>query len=136
MSYVETETSPADLAAEAEQRAKDILYKVGELLRRQAELHGRFSQRQQEDPRAPELASMTETLEEMNRVVGALGRQRTELLDGLPIIMDARGQLDIVAEKLARDAKLVERVKDRLRRVTLTIASAERVLTRVASLLA
>ena len=136
MSYVETETSPADLAAEAEQRAKDILYKVGELLRRQAELHGRFSHRQQEDPRAPELASMTETLEEMNRVVGALGRQRTELLDGLPIIMDARGQLDIVAEKLARDAKLVERVKDRLRRVTLTIASAERVLTRVASLLA
>ena len=136
MSYVEAEASPADLAAEAEQRAKDILYKVGELLRRQSELHGRFSRRQQEDPRAPELAQMTEALEEMNRVVGALGRQRTELLDGLPIIMDARGQLDIVAEKLARDAKLVERVKDRLRRVTLTIASAERVLTRVAGLLA
>ena len=136
MSYVESESSPADLAAEAEQRAKDILYKVGELLRRQAEVHARFSKSQQQDPRSPDLAPLSDIIEEINRIVGALGRQRTELLDGLPIILDARGQLDIVAEQLARDAKLVERVKDRLRRVTLTIATAERVLTRVATLLA
>jgi hypothetical protein len=136
MSYVESQSTPIDLAADVEQRAKDILYKVGELWRRQAELHGRFSRRQAQDPRSPELAPMSETIEEMNRIVGALGRQRTELLDGLPIIFDARGQIDVIAEKLARDAKLVERVKDRLRRVASSIATAERVLTRVASLLA
>lgn len=135
MSTIETDAAPAEIAEETEQRAKDILYKVGELLRRQAELHGRFSRLQAQDPRSPELASITETIEEMNRIVGALGRQRTELLDGLPIIFDARGQIDVIAEKLAKDAKMVERVKERLRRVTTTIATAERVLSRVATLL-
>src|SRR5262249_10437326 len=110
MSYVEAEATPADIAMETEHRAKDILFKVGELLRRGAELHARYSSIQAQDVRSPDLPPLQTAMDDTNRLVGALGRLRTELLDGLPIILDARGQIDVVAEKLAKDASLVERV--------------------------
>ena len=136
MSYVDTEQSPGELAADAERKATDILYKVGELLRRQADLHGRFSKLQQIDPKSGDLATLSDAMDECVRVIGALGRQRTELLDGMPIIADAKGQIDALTERLANDAKLIDRVKERLRKVTAAIATADKLLGRVATLLA
>ena len=136
MSDVDAVQSPADLAAESEQKARRILDDIGGLQRKQAELHAQYSTIQELDPRSPQLEGLSRVMDETARVVGALARQRTELLDGLPTIVDAQGRLCVIAEQLAKDAKLVERVKERLQKVTKTIATAEQLLVKVASLLA
>jgi hypothetical protein len=136
MSDVEAVQSPADLAAEAEEKARRILDDIGGLQRKQAELHAQYSTIQELDPRSPQLEAISRVMDETARVVGALARQRTELLDGLPTIIDAQGRLCVVSEQLAKDARLVERVKERLQTVTKTIATAEQLLLKVAALVA
>ena len=136
MSNIDELQSPADLAAQTELRAKAILEKIGELQHKQAELHAQYSTIQELDPKSPHLDAMSRLIDETGRIVGALARQRTELFDGMPIIVDTQGRIGIVAETLAKDAKLVERVKDRLQKATKAIATAEKLLVRVMALLA
>jgi len=131
-----TALSPAEVAATAEDAARRILDDIGGLQRKQAELHAQYSTIQELDPRSPQLDGISRVMDETARVVGALARQRTELLDGLPTITDAQGRLCVVADQLVKDSRLVERVKDRLLKVTKTIATAEQLLTRVAALVA
>ena len=128
--------TPAELAANTEQAARRILDDIGGLQRKQAELHAQYSQIQELEPHAPQLEALTRMMDETMRLVGALARQRTELLDGLPTITDAQGRLCVVSEKLVQDAHLVERVKERLQRVTKTIATAEQLLIKIAALAA
>lgn len=136
MSNIDDVQPPAELAGEAELRAKAILEKIGELQRKQAELHAQYSTIQELDPKSPQLEALSRLMDETGRIVGALARQRTELLDGMPIIVDAQGRICIVAETLAKDAKLVDRVKERLQKVAKSIATAEKLLMRVTALLA
>jgi len=137
MSDIDDVQSPAaGFAADAELRAREILDKMGELQRRQAELHAQYSTIQELDPKSAQLDALSRLIDESGRVVGALARQRTELLDGMPIIVDARGRMCVVAEKLAKDANLVERVKGRLQKAAKAIATAEQLLVRVTALLA
>jgi hypothetical protein len=136
MSGALTMPTPAEVAANAELMARRILDDIGGLQRKQAELHAHYSQVQELDPRSPQLEGISRVMDETMRVVGALARQRTELLDGLPIITDAQGRLRVVADQLAKDTKLVDRVKERLQKVTKTIATAEQLLVKVAGLIA
>ncbi len=136
MSNVDEVRSPAGLAADAEQRAKDILDKMGALQRKQAELHALYSTIQELDPKSAQLDALSRMIDETGRVVGSLARQRTELLDGMPIITDAQGRVCIAAAELAKDANLVERVKGRLQNATKAIATAEKLLVTVTALLA
>ena len=136
MTDIVTALSPAEVAATAEDAARRILDDIGGLQRKQAELHAQYSTIQELDPRSPQLDGISRVMDETARVVGALARQRTELLDGLPTITDAQGRLCVVADQLVKDSRLVERVKDRLLKVTKTIATAEQLLTRVAALVA
>jgi hypothetical protein len=136
MTNMVTAPSPAEIAANAEDSARRILDDIGGLQRKQAELHAQYSAIQELDPRSPQLEALSRLIEETARIVGALARQRTELLDGLPAITDAQGRLCIVADRLAQDSRLVERVKARLETVTKTIATAEQLLVRVAALVA
>ena len=126
----------ADLATETELTARRILDDIGGLQRKQAELHAHYSQVQELDPRSPQLESISRLMDETMRLVGSLARQRTELLDGLPIIFDAQGKLCIVADQLAKDARLVDRVKERVQKVTKTLATVEQLLIKVAALVA
>jgi hypothetical protein len=126
----------AELAANTEQAARRILDDIGGLQRKQAELHAQYSQIQELEPHAPQLEALSRMMDETMRLVGALARQRTELLDGLPTITDAQGRLCVVSEKLVQDARLVERVKERLQRVTKTIATAEQLLIKIAAIAA
>jgi hypothetical protein len=135
MSDVETVKSPAELATETEVKARRMLDDIGGLQRKQAELHSHYSTIQELDPKSPQLEAISRVMDETARFVGALARQRTELLDGVPTITDAQGRLKVIAEQLAKDAKLVDRVKERLQRVTKTIATAEQLLGKVAALL-
>jgi hypothetical protein len=135
MSDVETVKSPAELAAEMEVKARRMLDDIGGLQRKQAELHSHYSTIQELDPKSPQLEAISRVMDETARFVGALARQRTELLDGVPTITDAQGRLKVITEQLAKDAKLVDRVKERLQRVTKTIATAEQLLGKVAALL-
>ncbi|MBI1209899.1 MAG: hypothetical protein GC190_00410 [Alphaproteobacteria bacterium] len=128
--------SSAEVAANAEQAARRILDDIGGLQRKQAELHSQYSAIQELDPRSPQLDGISRVMDETSRVVGALARQRTELLDGLPTITDAQGRLCVVADQLVKDSRLVERVKERLQSVTKTIATAEQLLIKVAALVA
>src|SRR5258706_14045746 len=118
MSNVDVVQSPAGLAADAELRAKEILDKMGELQRKQAELHAQYSTIQELDPKPAQLDALSRMIDETGRVVGSLARQRTELLDGMPIIVDAQGRVCVVAAELAKDGNLVERVKVRLQNAT------------------
>lgn len=126
----------AEVAASAEQTAGRILDDIGNLQRKQAELHAHYSQIQELEPHSPQLEGISRLMDETMRLVGALARQRTELLDGLPIIIDAQGRLRVVTDQLGKDARLVDRVKERLQKVTKTIATAEQLLVRVAALVA
>jgi hypothetical protein len=135
MSDVETVKSPAELAAEMEVKARRMLDDIGGLQRKQAELHSHYSTIQELDPKSPQLEAISRVMDETARFVGALARQRTELLDGVPTITDAQGRLKVITEQLAKDAKLVDRVKERLQKVTKTIATAEQLLGKVAALL-
>ena len=137
MSNVDQVQSPAGLAADAELRAKEILDNMGELQRKQAELHAQYSTIQELDPKSTtQLEALSRMIDETGRVVGSLARQRTELLDGMPIIVDAQGRVCVVAAELAKDANLVERVKGRLQSATKAIATAEKLLVTVTALLA
>jgi hypothetical protein len=136
MSNVDEVQSPAGLAADAELRAKEILDKMGALQRKQAELHAQYSTIQELDPKSAQLDALSRVIDETGRVVGSLARQRTELLDGLPIITDAQGHVCVAAAELAKDANLVERVKGRLQNATKAIATAEKLLVTVSALLA
>ena len=131
-----TTLSPTEVAANTEVAARRILDDIGGLQRKQAELHAHFSQIQELDPRSPQLEAISRVMDETMRLVGALARQRTELLDGLPTITDAQGRLCVVSERLVQDARLVERVKERLQRVTKTIATAEQLIIKIAALAA
>jgi len=131
-----TTLSTAEIAVNTEIAARRILDDIGGLQRKQAELHAQFSQIQEIDPHAPQLEPLSRMMDETMRLVGALARQRTELLDGLPTITDAQGRLCVLSEKLVQDARLVERVKERLQRVTKTIATAEQLLVKIAALAA
>ena len=136
MSDLKKMQSPADLAAETELKAQHILDELAALQRKQALLHAQYSTIQELDPKSVQLDPLSRALDETSRTIGALARQRTDLLDGMPIIVDAQGRLCVVADRLANDAKLVERVKGRLQAATAAIASAEKVLTTVAALVA
>ena len=136
MTDVVTAQSPADLAVSTEQAARRILDDIGGLQRKQAALHAQYSQIQELDSHSPQLEGISRLMDETMRLVGALARQRTELLDGLPTITDAQGRLCVLSEKLVQDARLVERVKERLQRVTKTIATAEQLLIKIAALAA
>jgi hypothetical protein len=131
-----TAQSPAEIATTCEDTARRILDDIGNLQRKQAALHAQYSAIQEIEPHSPQLGGISRVIDETARVVGALARQRTELLDGLPIIVDAQGRLCVIAEQLVKDSRLVERVKERLQSVTRTIATAEQLLVRVAALVA
>src|SRR5690242_8472990 len=136
MADTDTVQSSSEVAASCEDTARRILDDIGNLQRKQAALHSQFSAIQELDPHSPQLDGISRVIDETARVVGALARERTELLDGLPVIVDAQGRLCVVAEQLVKDSRLVERVKERLQSVTRTIATAEQLLVRVAALVA
>jgi hypothetical protein len=136
MSGALTMPTPAEVAASAEETARRILDDIGGLQRKQAELHAHYSTVQELDPRSPQLEAVSRVMDETARMVGALARQRTELLDGLPVIVDAQGRLRVVTEQLSKDARLVDRVKERLQKITKTLVTAEQLLVRVAALVA
>lgn len=136
MTDVTTGQASTDVAAACEDTARRILDDIGGLQRKQAELHAQFSTIQELDPHSPQLDGISRVIDETARIVGALARQRTELLDGLPVITDAQGRLCVVADQLVKDSRLVERTKERLVKVTQTIRTAEQLLVKVAALVA
>ncbi|MDJ0611541.1 MAG: hypothetical protein QNJ67_21385 [Kiloniellales bacterium] len=130
----------AELAAAIERRSAEAGAKIEELLRQQTTAQARVTQLQRElrdgDDQAKQtsLAELKEARDAAGRLIGLLARHRVELLDNLPTIVDAAGQLDVLANQLSEDAGEIERITKRLKKLTSTINKAEGVIVKIISL--
>lgn len=131
----------AELAAAIERRSAEAGAKIGELLNKQTDAQTRITELQRElrdhaDPaKQTRLAELKEERDRAGRQIGLLARHRVELLDDLPIIVDAAGRLDVVAEQLSEDAAEIDRIASRLKKLTSTIKKAENTIVKIISLL-
>ena len=128
--------SPEDIATEIERRNKEITLKINELMGQQEKVQARLSalQAQRNAANKNKIAKLKAARTEASQVIGVLAHSRTELLDGLPIIATAAGELDVVAENLGKQARLIERSVERLKKVTAAVQSAEKTIVKIASL--
>lgn len=127
----------AELAAEVERRNKELTSQIDELLEKQIRLQAEISklQRERDPANATRLEELKSTRKDTGTMIGVLATNRTELLDGLPVITDAAGELDVIAEDLAKDAALIEDVAKRIKKVTKAIGRAEKLIVKAVSLL-
>lgn len=129
--------SPEEIAAEIERRNKELTVKINELIGQQEKVQAKLSalQARRNSADKDKITELKTARKEASQTIGILARSRTELLDGLPIIATAAGELDVVAEELGKNARLIDRAVERLRKVTSTIQSAEKTIVKIASLL-
>ena len=130
----------AELAAAIERRCAETGAKIEELLEKQTAAQTRVTQLQRDLRDGPDqakeavLAELKEARDSAGRLIGLLARHRVELLDNLPTIVDAAGQLDVLAEQLSEDAEEIDRITKRLKKLTSTINKAEGVIVKIISL--
>jgi chromosome segregation ATPase len=129
--------TPEELCAEIERHNKDLTAKIDDLLTQQMKLQSEIGrlQRKKDSADKPRIEKLKKAREEATTMIGVLAKARTDLLDGLPIITDAAGELDVIAADLAADAKLIERAQKRIEKVTKTIQKGEKLIVKVISLL-
>jgi uncharacterized phage infection (PIP) family protein YhgE len=125
-----------ELAALIERRNKELGAKISELLSEQEKLQQRISQLLGDKSAAAKQRriELRDARREAGEMIGLLATERTDLLDDLPVIVDAAGELDVQAKKLAKDAVLIEEVTERVLRAAKKIAQAEKLLVKIASL--
>lgn len=129
--------TPEEVATDIERRNKEITIKINELMGQQEKVQAQLSalQAKRDTANKEKISELKTARKEASETIGVLARSRTELLDGLPIIATAAGELDVVAEELGRSAQLIERSIARLKKVTSAIESAETTIVRIAALL-
>lgn len=129
--------TPEEIATDIERRNKEITVKINELMGQQEKVQARLSalQARRNSADRDKISELKAARTEASQTIGILARSRTELLDGLPIIATAAGELEVVAEELGKSARLIERSVERLKKVTSAIQSAEKTIVRIASLL-
>lgn len=129
--------TPEELSAEIERRNKELTTKIDDLLKQQVKQQAEIGQLQRKKNPAdkPRITELKKARDDATTMIGVLAATRTELLDGLPVVTDAAGELDVVAAELAKDAKLIERVANRLKKVTETIQKAEKMIVKIISFL-
>jgi seryl-tRNA synthetase len=128
----------ASLAAEIERRNKQLTDEIGELLHSQSKIQQRISEllaKKAATTRKAEIRELRGVRDEANKTIGILAAERTDLLDGLPVVLDAAGVLDVQAKRLAKDAALIERAAAKVKRATEKIAKAERLIIKIGSML-
>jgi chaperonin cofactor prefoldin len=129
--------TPEELCAEVERRNSELTTKIGDLLKQQGKLQAEIGrlQRKKDPADKPRITELKKARDDATSMIGVLAATRTDLLDGLPVVADAAGELDVIAAELAEDAKLIERVAKRLEKVTKVIQRAEKVIVKIISLL-
>ncbi len=131
----------AELAAAIERRNAEASAKIEDLLRQQTAAQIRVTQLQRElregadQAKEARLAELKEARDAASRLIGLLARHRVGLLDNLPTVVDAAGQLDVLAEQLSEDAGEIDRIAKRLKKLTSTINKAEDIIVKIISLL-
>lgn len=130
-----------DLAAEIAFQSEEIKKKVDTLIDRQEDLQDDILtlQMRKRDGEAIEkklLDNLKKTQKEAANMVGVLAIERTELLDDLPIIRTATGNIKIVTAQLAADADLIEDAKARVEKVTKSLKNAEKLIVKIIGLIA
>lgn len=131
----------AELAASIERRNIETGTKINELLASQTASQHRITELQAElrdradQAKQKRLAELKAARDEAGRLIGLLAKHRVELLDGLPIITTAAGELDVIAEQLSADASEIDRIASRLKKLTSTIKKAEDTIVKIISLL-
>ena len=128
-----------DLAAEIAFQSEEIKKKVDTLIDRQEDLQDDILtlQMRKRDGEAIEkklLDNLKKTQKEAANMVGVLAIERTELLDDLPIIRTATGNIKIVTAQLAADADLIEDAKARVEKVTKSLKKAEKLIVKIIGL--
>jgi hypothetical protein len=129
------------IAAEVALRNDEIREKISQLMDNQDRLQDDILELQRrkrngEDIDEDRLRELKEARKETGRMAGILASERTELLDDLPVIRTATGKLEVVAAELAEDATLLDRATARLKQVTKTLQTVEKLAIKIAGLFA
>lgn len=130
-----------DLAAKIAFQSEQIRDQIDKLVDRQDDLQDDIltlqrRKREGEDIDAKLLKDLKKARNDAGRLVGTLAIERTELLDDLPVIRTATGQIKIVAADLANDAALIEDVKARVQKATKVLQKAEKLIVKIVGLIA
>ncbi len=123
----------ATLAAQIVTRSRQITNTINELIAGQDDISDDILELQMRkgDGKAIDEALLKRLVEARKAAateIGVLAMERTELLDDVPIIRLATGRIKVVTEKLDKDAELIKRTEEKLKRVTKAIENAEKVL--------
>ena len=130
-----------DLAAEIAFRSEQLRDQLNKLIDRQDDLQDDIltlqrRKRAGESVNAKQLKDLKKARNDAGRMVGILAIERTELLDDLPVIRTATGQIKVVAADLANDANLIEDAKARVEKVTKVLQKAEKLIVKIIGLIA
>ena len=130
-----------DLAAEIAFRSEQLRDQINKLVDRQDDLQDDIltlqrRKRAGESVNAKQLKDLKKARNDAGRMVGILAIERTELLDDLPVIRTATGQIKVVAADLANDANLIEDAKARVEKVTKVLQKAEKLIVKIIGLIA
>lgn len=130
-----------DLAAEIALRSEQLRDQIGKLVDRQDDVQDdilTLQRRKRDGERinTKQLKDLKKARNEAGRMVGVLAIERTELLDDLPAIRTATGQIKIAAAQLADDANLIEEAKARVEKVTKALQKAEKLIVKIIGLIA
>jgi hypothetical protein len=130
-----------DLAAEIAFRSEQIRDQIDKLVDRQDDLQDDIltlqrRKRDGENIDAKQLKDLKTARNDAGQMVGILAIERTELLDDLPVIRTATGQIKVVAAQLANDANLIEDAKARVEKVTKALQKAEKLIVKIIGLIA
>ena len=130
-----------DLAAEIAFRSEQLRDQIDKLIDRQDDLQDDIltlqrRKRAGESVNAKQLKDLKKARNDAGRMVGILAIERTELLDDLPVIRTATGQIKVIAADLANDANLIEDAKARVEKVTKVLQKAEKLIVKIIGLIA
>ncbi len=130
-----------DLAAEIAFRSEQLRDQINKLVDRQDDLQDDIltlqrRKRAGESVNAKQLKDLKKARNDAGRMVGILAIERTELLDDLPVIRTATGQIKVVAADLANDANLIKDAKARVEKVTKVLQKAEKLIVKIIGLIA
>lgn len=81
-----------------------------------------------------DLSALKAARKDASTEIGLLSFERTELFDDLPVIRMATGKIKIIVDELEKDANLIKRTEQKLRKVTKMLQKAEKLILKIIGL--